>query len=113
MVLVAEVVLREQVWVLRQRGPDLLLLLEASRVGDFDVPALGGRFIHDLLQPGIELAVHVVCRGAVVAQVLFVSRVAAVFSRDLIQNFWFRLFLTGEGQLPPAGVSHGTGRDED
>lgn len=65
MVLATEAVLCEQTWVLGQRGTDLLLLLEASRVGHLDVAALGGRFVHNLLQPGIELAVHVVRRGVV------------------------------------------------
>lgn len=84
MVLVAEVVLREQVWVLDQRGPDLLLLLEASGVGHFNVATFGGRFVHNLLQPGVELAVHVVRRRVGSAQVLFVPGVAAVLGRDLV-----------------------------
>lgn len=54
---VAQVALREQVWVLAQRDSDLLLLFVASWVGDLDVPAFCGGFIHNLLQPGIELAV--------------------------------------------------------
>lgn len=107
MVLVTEV---EQIWVLGQRGSDLLLLLEASGVGHLDVAPLGGRFVHDLLQPGVELAVHVVCRR-VVALVLLVSGVAAILGRDLVQDLRLRLLLTGEGQLPPAGFSHGTNRD--
>lgn len=103
-------VLCEQIWVLGQRGTDLLLLLEASRVGDLDVAALGGRFIYNLLQSGIELAVHMVWRG-IIARVLFVSRVTAILSRDLIQNLRFRFLLAGEGQLPPAWISHGTNGD--
>lgn len=93
MVLVAEVVLCEQIWVLGQRGTDLLLLLEASRVGHLDVAALGCRFIYNLLQSGVELAVQVVCRGGIVARVIFVSGVAAVLSRDLIQDFGLRFLL--------------------
>lgn len=56
-VLVAQVALREQVWVLAQRDSDLLLLFVASWVGDLDVAAFRGGFIHNLLQPGVELAV--------------------------------------------------------
>lgn len=92
MVLVTEVVLCEQIWVLGQRGADLLLFLEASGVGHLDVAALGGRFIYNLLQPGVEVAVHVVCRG-VVARVLFVTGVAAILSRDLVQDLGFRFLL--------------------
>ena len=89
MVLVTEVVLCEQIWVLHQRGADLLLLLEATRVGDLDVAAFGGRFIYNLLQSGIELAVHTVRRG-IIARVLFIPSVAAILGRDLIQDLGFR-----------------------
>lgn len=92
MVLIAEVVLCKQVWVLGQRGADLLLLLEATGVGDLDVAALGGGFVYDLLQSGIELAVHVVRRG-ITGRVLLVPGVTAVLGRDFIQNFRFRLLL--------------------
>lgn len=92
MVLVTEAVLGKQVWVLGQRGTDLLLLLEATRVGDLDVTALGGGFVHNLLQSGVELAVHMVGRG-ITARVLFVPGVAAVLRRDLVQNLRFRLLL--------------------
>lgn len=108
-VLVAEVVLGVQVRVLGQRGADLLLLLEASGVGDLDVAAFGGGFIYNLLQSGIELAVHVVRWGGA-ARVLLVSGVTAALGRDLVQNLRFRLLLAGEGQLPPAWISHGTHR---
>lgn len=110
MALVTEAVLCEQIWVLGQRGADLLLLLEATGVGDLDVAALGGGFVHDLLQPGIELAVPVVGRG-VTARVLFVPGVTTILRRDLIQNLRFRFLLAREGQLPPAWVSHGTNGD--
>lgn len=109
-VLVTEAVLGEQAGVLCQRGTDLLLLLEASGVGHLDVAALGGRLVHDLLQPGIELAVHVVCGGGT-ARVLFVPRVAAILCWDLVQDLGFRLLLAGEGQLPPALIRHGTSRE--
>lgn len=92
MVLVAEVVLCEQVRVLGQRGSDLLLLLEATGVGDLDVTALGGGFVHNLLQSGVELAVHMVGRG-ITARVLLVPGVAAVLGRDLVQDLGFRLLL--------------------
>lgn len=82
-VLVAEVVLPEQVGVLGQRGSNLLLLLEAAGVGDLDMAAFGGRFIHNLLQSDVELAVHVFCRW-VAALVLLVPGVAAVFRWDLV-----------------------------
>lgn len=111
MVLIAGVVLCEQVGVLPQRGADLLLLLEATRVGHLDVAALGGRLVHDLLQPGVELAVGVVRGGGVAVAargVLFVAGVAAVLGRDLVQDLGLGLLLAREGQLPPAGVSHGT-----
>lgn len=91
-VLVTEAVLCEQVWFLSQHHTDLPLLLEASGVGDLDVASFSGRFVHNLLQSGVELAVRVICRG-VVARVLFVSSVADVISWDLIQNFGFRLLL--------------------
>lgn len=103
-VLVTEVVLGEQVRLLHQRRADLLLLLEASGVGHFDVAALGGGFIHNLLQPGAELAVHAVhaVRGGVAAGgVLLVRGVAAGLRGDLVQDFGFGLLLAGEGQLPP------------
>lgn len=45
--------------------------------------ALGGSFIHNLLQPGVERAARVL-GGLVIAQVLFVSGVAAVLGRDLV-----------------------------
>lgn len=92
MVLVTEVVLRKEIWVLGQRGADLLLFLEASGVGDLDMAALGGRFIYNLLQPGVELAVHMVWRG-IIARVLFVSSVTAMLGRDLIQNLRLGLLL--------------------
>lgn len=92
MVLVSEVFLCEQVWVLGQRGTDPLLLLEASGVGDLDVAAFGGRFVYNLLQPGVELAVRVIC-SRVIARVLLVSGVAAVLSRDLVQDLGLRLLL--------------------
>lgn len=88
MVLVALVVLREETRVLGQRGSDLLLLLEATGVGDLDVASLGGRFIHDLLQLGIELAVFVVC-----GRVRLLLVVAAVLRWDLVQNFGLRFLL--------------------
>lgn len=91
-VLVAEVVLCEQVGVLGQRSSDLLLLLVAARVGDLDVASFGGRFIHYLLQSDVELAVHVFCRW-VTALMLFVPGVASILRWDLVQNLGFRLFL--------------------
>lgn len=89
MVFITEIVLCEQIWVLHQRGTDLLLLLEATRVGDLDMAAFGGRFIYNLLQSGIELAVHMVWRG-IIAQVLFIPSVAAILGWDLVQDFGFR-----------------------
>lgn len=108
MVLITVAVLWEHDGALGQRGSDLLLFLEASWVRDLDVAALCGRFIYNLLQFGAELAIRVFWRSA---RVLFVSRVAAMLSRDLIQNLrpWF--LFTREGQLPPALVSHGTNTD--
>lgn len=91
-VLVAQVVLREQVWVLAQCGSDLLLLFVASRVGDLDVAAFCGSFIDNLLQPDIELAVQMFWRG-ITAGMFFVSHVTAVLSRDLVQNLRVRLLL--------------------
>ena len=52
-ILVTEVVLCEQAGVLGQRGPDFLLFLEATGVGNLDVAALGCRFVDDLLQSGV------------------------------------------------------------
>lgn len=106
MVLVAQVVLREQVWVFSQRGSHLLLLFVASRVGDPDVAAFCGGFIHNLLQPGIELAGQMLRRMR-----FFVSRVAAVLGRDLVQNLRFRFLPAREAQLKPAVISHDGSRD--
>lgn len=100
MVLIGHVVFREEVGVFSQSGSDPLLLLESARVGDLDVAALGGRLVHNLLQPGIELAV---C--GVTAHVLVV-RVAGKLSWDLIKDFGLRLLLAQEGQFPPGRVGH-------
>lgn len=110
MVLLAQVVLCEQIRVLGQRGANLLLLLKTAGVGDLDMAAFGGRFIHDLLQPGVELAVRVVRRG-IPARVVFVPSVGDVLRWDFIQNLRLRLRLAGKCQLPPACVSHGTNGD--
>lgn len=91
-VLITEVVLWKQIGVLSQRSTDLLLLLEATRVGDLDVAALCGRFIYYLLQSGIELAVHMVWRR-IVARVCFVAGVTAMLSWDLIKDLRFRFLL--------------------
>ena len=95
------VVFGEEVGVFSQRGTDLLLLLKPAGVGDLDMAALGGRLVHNLLQPGIELAV----RGVRTWDILVV-RVAGKLGRDLIQDFSLRLFLAQEGQFPPGWVGH-------
>lgn len=92
MVLVTQVVFSKQIGVLRQRRPDFLLLLESARVGDFDVTAFGGRLIYNLLQSGIELAVHIMVRRVrvVIARVLFIPGVAAILGWDLVQDLGLR-----------------------
>lgn len=110
MVLVAQVVPREQAWVFAQRGSHLLLLFVASWVGDLDVAAFRGRFIYNLLQPGVERASQMFWRGIVVGM-FFVSRVTAVLGWNLIQNLRFWFLPAWEAQLPPPLISHGTSRD--
>lgn len=91
MVLITEVVLAEQIRVLRQRGTDFLLLLKATGVGDLHVAAFGGRFINNLLQFGIQMAVHI-WRG-IVARKLLIPSITAILSWDLIQHLGLRLLL--------------------
>lgn len=100
MVLVSHVVFGEEVGVFSQSDSDSLLLLKSARMGDLDVAALCGRLVHNLLQPGIELAV-----GGVTAHVLD-ARVAGKLSWDLIQDFGLRFLFAQEGQFPPGRVSH-------
>lgn len=104
-------VLSEKRGVFSQSGAHLLLLLKAAGVGHLDVAPLSGGFVYDLLQSGVELAVHVLLRR-IVAWMLFVPRVAAMLCWDLIQDFGFRFLFAGEGQFPPAWVRHGTDRDQ-
>lgn len=105
------VVLGEKRRVFSQSSTHLLLLLKAAGVGHLDVAALGGRFVYDLLQSGVELAVHMFLRR-IVARVLFVPRVAAMLCWDLIQDLGFRFLFAREGQFPPAWVRHGTYREQ-
>lgn len=88
-VLIPETVFREQHRVLSQCGTDLLLLLEATRVGHLNMATFSGRLIHYLLQSGTELVVHWVC-GELRAVVMFLI-IITILLRDLVQNLCLRL----------------------
>lgn len=110
-VFICAVVLGEKRGVLGQSRAYPLLLLEAPGVGHLDVAPLSCRFVYDLLQSGVELAVRLFLRR-IVAWMLFVPGVAAMLGWDLIQDLGLRFLFAREGQFPPARVRHGTRRDQ-
>lgn len=87
-VLITETVFREQHRVLSQCGTDLLLLLEATRVGHLNMASFSGRLINYLLQSGTEL---VVCGDLRAVGMLHIPSVIAILWGDLVQNLDLRL----------------------
>lgn len=90
-VLITETVFREQHRVLSQCGTDLLLLLEATRVGHLNMATFSGRLIHYLLQSGTELVVHWVCGELRAVVMLLIPSVITILLGDLVQNICLRI----------------------